>query len=379
METKTPQPPSFTVSLRGYDREEVDDYIDSLAEALGQVDLAKEQNRRLHAHIDRLTARIKELEERISSDTPRTAGLAAERIAILLRAAEDTAADTVNRAEATAAQIVSEAQGKLVEAEEAMRGAVARGEAQARSIEAGARSEAAEIVAEAERRAAARTRQIEQWAEEVVSRTRAEEARMLREHQQRREGLEAELTALAERRDEAAAVVRALHETLGKALGLVAEQPAGQGGQDGDTAHGSTTSRPGAGQVEAGSAAPESVKTNCRARDEATTVDAGRTVDTGRSPSTEESGTSRSTLEWANPGGHEEEVATPSGEGERAAAGPYDAEAVDTGELEAARAGAAPAGRHDDPDPGTDTDDTDAEFEAKLEAWVSEGSESERN
>ena len=41
MDLKT-QAPSFTVSLRGYDREEVDGTLDSLAEALGQVNDAEE-------------------------------------------------------------------------------------------------------------------------------------------------------------------------------------------------------------------------------------------------------------------------------------------------------------------------------------------------
>ncbi len=79
METKT-HSPSFTVSLRGYDREEVDHYIDSLAEALEQVDDSSEQNHRLQAHVNQLNARIKELEDRIHSEAPRTGALVGERI-----------------------------------------------------------------------------------------------------------------------------------------------------------------------------------------------------------------------------------------------------------------------------------------------------------
>ena len=70
-----------------------------------------------------------------------------------------------------------------------MRSATARAEEQARRIETVARGEAAEIVAEAEARATARTRQIEQWAEQVVSHTRAEEARLLHEQQQAKEAV----------------------------------------------------------------------------------------------------------------------------------------------------------------------------------------------
>ena len=376
METKTPQPPSFTVSLRGYDREEVDEYIDSLAEALGQVDLAKEQNRRLHAHIDRLTARIRELEERISSDTPRTAGLAAERIAILLRTAEDTAADTVNRAEATAAQIVSEANGKLAESEEAMRAAVARGEAQARSIEAAARGEAAEIVAEAERRATARSRQIEQWAEEVVSRTRAEEARMLRDHQQRRHEMETELAALAERREEATATIRALHEMLGKALGLVPLQRLGEGGDEEasageDTAAGSTTT---GSEADANGCRTEA--TTSTATGGSTTGVVGGAGDAGYRAATPPTDGTGTTPERAAAKGEEE------GRRSSQAAGPYDAEAADTGETDTAVTsvkGTTPAPARGDEINTDDDTDTDDEFEAKLEAWVSDASASDRD
>ena len=106
METRNHNP-SFTVSLRGYDREEVDEYLDSLAEALEQVESAEEHTRQLQAHINRLNARIKELEDRLGSDSPKSGLLLGERIGILLRQAEETAEDTVNRAETQAAKISS--------------------------------------------------------------------------------------------------------------------------------------------------------------------------------------------------------------------------------------------------------------------------------
>lgn len=220
METKTHNP-SFTVSLRGYDREEVDDYIDSLAEAMEQVDDAEEHNRRLQAHINRLNARVKELEDRISNDSPRTGVVVGERIGILLREAEDTATETITRAEAKAAEIMAGADAKSLEADEIVRTAVARGEDQARRIESAARAEAADIVAEAEARATARTRQIEQWAEQVISHTRAEEARMLRDQQERKRAAVAELNELAESRASASALLTNLRDSLGQTLGLI--------------------------------------------------------------------------------------------------------------------------------------------------------------
>ncbi|HWE56838.1 MAG TPA: DivIVA domain-containing protein [Acidimicrobiales bacterium] len=225
MESKTHDAPSFTVSLRGYDRMEVDEYLDSLAEALGQVEEAEDVNRGLRNHIERLNARIADLEQRISSDTPKTGAVLGERIAILLGSAEETASETIAQAGKEAADMLETARDQVAQAEDQARGAIVRADEQARRIEASARAEAAEIVSEAEARATARTRQIEQWAEQVVSHTRAEEARMLTEQQQKRDAAEEELRRLAERRDAVAGTITDLRAALGEALGLVGPPP----------------------------------------------------------------------------------------------------------------------------------------------------------
>jgi DivIVA domain-containing protein len=220
METKTHNP-SFTVSLRGYDREEVDDYLDSLAEALEQVDSAEEHTRKLQSHINRLNARIKELEDRLSSEKPRSGLAVGDRIGILLRQAEETAEETVMRAEARAAEIVTAAEQRAESAEQLVRSATSRAEEQARRIEAAARAEACDIVAEADSRAAARTRQIEQWAEQVISHTRAEEARMVAEQKAARETFEAEMSRLAAERTAAHRTLNDLRDSLATALAII--------------------------------------------------------------------------------------------------------------------------------------------------------------
>ncbi len=225
--------PSFTVSLRGYDREEVDEYLDSLAEALNQVEEAEAQTRRLQAHVAKCNARIKELEDRIRTDTPRTGIALGERIGQLLHQAEEAAAEALTRAETDASQIVAAADARAAEAEEVMRSATNRAEEQARRIETVARGEAAEIVAEAEARATARTRQIEQWAEQVVSHTRAEEARLYLEQQRARDLAVAELNALDDQRASAVATLAALRDALGQAVGLIEEEPAGTHARNG--------------------------------------------------------------------------------------------------------------------------------------------------
>jgi DivIVA domain-containing protein len=232
METKT-QTPSFTVSLRGYDREEVDEYLDSLAEALARVEEAEEQTRRLQAHVARCNGRIKELEDKIRADTPRTGMALGERIGLLLHEAEEAAADLRSRAEADRSRIVAGAEAKAAEADELMHSVTAQAEDQARRIEAVAKGEAAEIVSEAEARAAARTRQIEQWAEQVISHTRAEEARMFVEQQQAKDAAAAELHALAEQRRAAAATLLSVREAIGQAVGLIEDRDESSAGPKG--------------------------------------------------------------------------------------------------------------------------------------------------
>ena len=222
MEVKT-HVPSFTVSLRGYDREEVDEYLDSLAEALSQVQEAEQHTRRLQSHVARCNARIKELEDRIRADTPKSGSALGERIGLLLHEAEETATELVAKAEADAARIVSGAEQRAVETDERIRHSTALAEEQARRIESVARGEAAEIVSEAEARATARTRQIEQWADQVVSHTRAEEARMHTEHRRNKAAKDDELAALEEQRISAVGMLEELRELLGRATGMIAE------------------------------------------------------------------------------------------------------------------------------------------------------------
>ncbi len=213
---------SFTVSLRGYDREEVDEYLDSLAEALNQVEEAEAHTRRLQAHVAKCNARIKELEDRIRADTPKSGIALGDRIGVLLNEAEKAAAEVMSRAEAEAARLVADAEARVAEAEEMMRSTTARAEEQARRIETVAKGEAAEIVAEAEARATARTRQIEQWAEQVVSHTRAEEARQCRAAAGQEAAL-AELRELSDQRSSAMGSLTALREALDRAAGLIEE------------------------------------------------------------------------------------------------------------------------------------------------------------
>ena len=224
MEAKTLSP-TFTVSLRGYDRMEVDEYLESLSDALGQVEHSREHARQLQSVIAKLKGRIIELEERINSDTPRTGAVLGERIGLLLRQAEDTAADTIRRGEDRAAELIADSNRKLADAEDEAAAMIARAEEQARRADAAAKAESDESIAEAERRATGRARDIEQWADQVISRTRADEARMRHDQEAERQRAMAELQALAAKRNTVAVTLADLRESLGTALGLVVGAP----------------------------------------------------------------------------------------------------------------------------------------------------------
>jgi cell division septum initiation protein DivIVA len=385
--------PSFTFTKKGYDRMQVDEYVGTLAEDLEQMETLRDQNRRLQAHVSRLNCRIKDLEERLSTDTPKSGVVLGERISILLRTAEDTAAETVSRAEAQAASVLAQANAKMADADEMVRAAIARGESQARSLEAAARGQAQEIIAEAEALAAARTRQIEQWTEETISRTRAEEARLLREQEEMKRTARAELQDLADQRDSVAVSLSELREVLGQALGLVARpEPAVEeaavslevadavqavGPEDADTDNAqASTDEASAAPVPTDEISPEDVSAEAPEW-----LDGADTVDSDDEPAAVlvNDAEDRAGQDWA--GGDDEE------EGERAISGEDDfyprqgdeggdevdgpvgeapVEAIDlcdrTGEMEAVVVHSL----YDDDSPEM------AELDAKIDAWVSD-------
>jgi DivIVA domain-containing protein len=251
METRS-HTPNFTLSLRGYDRMEVDDYLDGLVDALGGVDAARAEADQMKAEISRLRSRVVELERCIRTETPRTGPALAEHIALILQEAEQAAAETVRRAEAESDEARRTAGLISADADQQAAFTVARAEEDARRIETEARARAAEIVADAEARAVVRTRQIEQWAEQVVTHTRAEQARMAAEKAVHRAAAEAQVAALVAKRETVAASLSKVHETLGEALGLI-----GSGDAVVTSPSAPDVARRDEGEIDAGDEAPE--------------------------------------------------------------------------------------------------------------------------
>jgi DivIVA domain-containing protein len=107
------QPSGFDVVLRGYDRRQVDDYLDRVEAALNDADARHaEDAQRLGA----LESQVIDMHERLADAERRAAGrpepapVAGDRIAAMLRLAEEEAASMRAAAGAEAERIIAEAQ-----------------------------------------------------------------------------------------------------------------------------------------------------------------------------------------------------------------------------------------------------------------------------
>ena len=208
--------PNFTRSMRGYDVEEVDEYVEALRESedeVAQTAAALEStNTMLNAEIERLRGRIAELEGCIRSETPRSIAALGERLTLMLEEAEAGAGETVRAAKEEAESLVSSARAtaeeermlsaaRTADAEQRATARIASAEEMARTTETSARVRAKDIVDEAEARALARRREIEAWVERVRAHIESEEARAAEEFARVRGLRNAELSALDRRRE----------------------------------------------------------------------------------------------------------------------------------------------------------------------------------
>jgi DivIVA domain-containing protein len=225
--------PRFTVSLRGYDKEEVERYLATVSERSSQTDdqlyELQEQNRYLEEEHERLAARVEELEGAIRSETPHTVGALGQRITLILNEAEEGAAETLAQAKADADRLLAVARGEAdtlrgqagnsaKEASDTLVAARRQGDELTQRLEMEAKARASSILNDAEHRAQRRQDQIEKWAQEMIAHTQAEQARLSDEFAMIRRGHEAEVRALTGDRDDAITALRALQASLAQAV-----------------------------------------------------------------------------------------------------------------------------------------------------------------
>jgi DivIVA domain-containing protein len=216
------QPSGFDVVLRGYDRRQVDDYLDRVEAALNDADARHaEDAQRLTA----LESQVIDMHERLADAERRAAGrpepapVAGDRIAAMLRLADEEASAIRDASRQEAERIIGEAQHQATQ-ESAKRSA----ELDRRERDIATASEAAD---ETRRQAQQDAEAVRGRAEEEAAATRQQAQEDLRRMHEAGQLEAASMTSEARRqvedlsrqRDAIAAQLQSLRDTLAGAVG----------------------------------------------------------------------------------------------------------------------------------------------------------------
>lgn len=241
----------FAVTVRGYDRAQVDSYVDTLREWLGnatfRMEASEAENSALREQVVMLRTRVAQLEQQVTDNPPRTIEALGDRVCRILILAEEGAVAVTADAEAEAVAILGRARheaddlqktakARHAEAEAFVAGASQQAaslvqQAEARAVEAAARlrieaeSWAKACEADAETRATAReaeaaTREVEaaQRAAALVTEAESERDRVMLRLAQEKVGIGNELRRLAAERDDAREGLTRLKESLHRTI-----------------------------------------------------------------------------------------------------------------------------------------------------------------
>jgi DivIVA domain-containing protein len=211
---QTTQP--FTLTFRGYDKAEVDEYLESVWDRQAEMSTALEEADEtivsLESQLHRQAQRVADLESCVRDESPRTIAALGERVTLILEQAEEAAAETVTAAQqeadaarrdaaSTAERVTQQATARATELE-ATAGAMVRAATErARQIEMEARRSATRILDEAEAHAQARISDIDQWVIRVRTQIKAEQIQAAEEFDTVRHQRQTELADLVARRD----------------------------------------------------------------------------------------------------------------------------------------------------------------------------------
>lgn len=246
-----PESTGFDVVLRGYDRRQVEDYVERVEVALAEADRQHgddgERLAVLEQEVLSLHQRVAEAEER-AAGLPEAASRIGERLATMLRLAEEEAEQIVTQARERAAASMSERTADLDRREAEVLGAAAaaeqlRLEAQrdADALRAHAQQEVQTLAADARRRADSLVAEAREQAESMIAhateqadlkRRTAEEdvviihddARAQAAHE--RAIAQQQVDDLTRQRETIAAQLQALRETLSAAVQPLTPPPA---------------------------------------------------------------------------------------------------------------------------------------------------------
>jgi len=209
--------PVFRAAVRGYDRLEVDNYV-----AWAEGELATAQREREHL-LDRVVACAADLaiSRRLLAERPAARALVSDRVAEVLRLAEEQAGQVLDAADAEAARVVAdarlEADARLRKARE-IKEMAADAADDLRAVAQQDRAEAAALLDHAASRAEDLLREAREECERLAAEAREERDRLAAEAARERERLAAEVADLQRQRDTARAVLRGLTDRVGEAL-----------------------------------------------------------------------------------------------------------------------------------------------------------------
>jgi DivIVA domain-containing protein len=220
--TDDEQPTGFDVVLRGYDRRQVDDYLDRVEAALNDADARHAEDAQrlgaLESQVIDMHERLADAERR-AEGRPEPAPVAGDRIAAMLRLAEEEATAIRDAAKQEAERIVAEAQVEAGQ-ETAKRTAeldrrerdIATASEDADATRRQAQQEADEIKARAEQEAVATRQQAQEELRRMHEAGQLEAAAMTSEARRQVEDL-------SRQRDAIAAQLQSLRDTLAGAVG----------------------------------------------------------------------------------------------------------------------------------------------------------------
>lgn len=234
---------NFPVVRRGYDRAEVEDYVERVEAEITARDLrlAEDADRLvgLETQVLSLQSAVADAEQR-AAGLPEPASRLTERLAGMLRLAEEEAEQIVGQAREQAARTMAERTEELDRRAASISAAAGeadqlRLEAQrdAEAVRASAQQEAATTITEARRQADEMADQVHQQAE--AKRSQAEQDVVLLHEQSRARTTEMteqahrEVQDLARRRDTIAAQLQALYGDIGAAVNPLGSQPSAGG------------------------------------------------------------------------------------------------------------------------------------------------------
>jgi DivIVA domain-containing protein len=213
---------TFATVRRGFEPNEVRAYLELVARELQQWEQRDEQLR------EQVAAAEEAARHPVLDEATLTAALG-QQSALVLRNAHDEAARIMGRAEADAQSLLHDAQEQArdlrVDAESTAAGRIAEAELAAGTVEQEARARAEEVVSEAQAEADAQQAQIRAEGEELLERARAQgrnvlmkvqEARreVLADLAQRRRALHLQIEQFRAARDELAATVLGVRDSV---------------------------------------------------------------------------------------------------------------------------------------------------------------------